>query len=65
VIDLFVKIFAITLSVLYILYAIIVERQTRVMNRTVQSSAGPLITSISLIQVMAAIVLLIISIVLL
>ncbi len=58
----FFKAFAIFFAFLYLLYAIIVQRQTQVMHATVRSPAGSIILSLSLIQIILGVALVIMAI---
>ena len=65
IINWFFKAFAILLSVIYLLYALIVYRQTQIMNRTVTRRSGPLLLFVSLLQIFFALGLIFLSITLL
>ena len=54
----FIKSFAVVLSFIYLLYAIVIIRQVGVMNRTLKTPLGAFLTIISFIQILTAIVLL-------
>lgn len=62
---LFVKSFAVLFSVLYLVYAVIITRQTQVMNKTLNSPVRPILFFGSFIQIIFAIILIYVSIVLL
>lgn len=59
--DLLFKLFAIVISVLYLIYALILLRQTRVMLRSIEESGGVAIRFISFLQVLLAIFLIVLS----
>ena len=50
----FIKAFAVVLSFIYLLYAIVITRQVGVMNRTLRTPLGGLLTFISFLQVIIA-----------
>lgn len=58
----FVRAFAIVLSFIYLLYALVIARQVGVMNRTLQTSIGAMLTFIAYIQVIIGIGLIIYAI---
>lgn len=60
--SLFFKAFAVVLSIIYLVYAIVVLRQTQIMLRTliVKTGAG-IILAISLIQIVVALLLLLLA----
>lgn len=58
----FAKAFAIFLSFFYLLYAIVMVSQVRVMGRTVQTASNGIIATVSLVQVGLAILILLVSI---
>jgi hypothetical protein len=62
---LFVKAFAVLFSVLYLVYAVIITRQSQEMNKTFSSPMGPFIFFMSFVQIVFAIILIYVSIVLL
>ncbi|OGK23649.1 hypothetical protein A3A46_02170 [Candidatus Roizmanbacteria bacterium RIFCSPLOWO2_01_FULL_37_13] len=61
----FFKTFAVVFSLLYIIYALVIFKQTQVMTRTLETEATTLILLISLIQIVVGIGLLFISLLLL
>lgn len=58
----FFKAFAILLSFMFLLYSIMVYRQTQVMNKTVTRQSGPLLLAISGFQLILAILLIYLAI---
>lgn len=64
IISWFFKAFAILFSIIYLLYAVIVHRQTNVMNKTVTRKSGPILSLISFMQIIFGLILLALSIVL-
>lgn len=61
VFDLLFKLFAIVISVLYLIYALILLRQSRLMLRAIEESGGVAIRFISFLQVLLAIFLIVLS----
>ena len=59
---LFFKAFAVILSFLYLIYAVVILRQTQVMNRTLTIGRSPLILFISFLQIVFGVVLVILAI---
>ncbi|MGB3019761.1 MAG: DUF5657 family protein [Microgenomates group bacterium] len=59
--DLLFKLFAIVISILYLIYAFIVLRQSRLMLRAIEETGGTAIRFISIIQVFLAIFLILLS----
>lgn len=55
----FFKAFSIVFSLMYLLYAIVIYKQTQVMIRTVETKSNGIILSLSLVQLFLGIVLLI------
>ena len=55
------KLFAVVISVLYLIYAFIVFRQTKLMLRAIEESSGGFIRFISFFQILVAIFLIILS----
>jgi hypothetical protein len=60
---LFAKAFAVLFSVLYLVYALVMVRQTQIMNKTFQTAFSGVIFFISLLQVVFALILIFVSIV--
>lgn len=58
----FYKAFAIIFSLIYFLYAIIVRKQTSIMNNTVKENSGSIILFISSVQLLLSIILIALSI---
>lgn len=56
--DLFFKTFAVVFSLLYIIYALVIYKQTQVMTKTLETEGKTFILLISLIQIGIGIVLL-------
>ncbi len=65
IVNFFFKAFAIVFSLMYIIYSLVILKQTQVMTKTLQSSSGSFILLISLIQIGIGIVLLFLSLMLL
>jgi hypothetical protein len=61
----FLKAFAILFSIMYLLYAVIITRQTQVMNKTVNNRNYPLFLLVSFMQIVFAGVLILAAITLL
>lgn len=61
----FIKGFGIVLSILYFIYALVMNKQTKVMQKTVEIAYGQLLITLSLIQIFVAFSLLILAIVVL
>lgn len=59
--DLLFKLFSIVISVLYLIYALIVLRQSRLMLRAIEEIGGAVIRFISLLQILLAIFLIVLS----
>lgn len=62
--SLFLKAFAVLFSIMYLLYAIVMTRQTQIMNKTLKTTRAPLFNFISLLQVLMGVILLIASVLL-
>ena len=58
---LFFKTFAVVFSVLYIIYSIVILKQTQIMTKTINTGSNSLIRLISLLQIGIGIVLLFFS----
>lgn len=63
--NLFFKIFAAVFSFLYLIYALVIYKQTQVMTKTLESKENTLILSVSLIQIIIGIVLIFVSLIIL
>ncbi len=59
VIPLFIKAFAVVFALMYVLFAIVIYKQTQIMVKTVQSSTSYLILLGSMFQIIIGIILLI------
>ena len=59
--DVLFKLFSIVLSVLYLVYAFIVLRQSRLMLRAIEETGGGIIRFISFLQILLAIFLIVLS----
>ena len=57
----FFKAFAITLSFIYLIYVVVIYRQTQIMLRTLIVKNSQIILAISFIQIIAAILLIILA----
>mgnify|MGYP001577700320 FL=1 len=55
------KLFSIVISVLYLIYALIVLRQSRLMLRAIEETGGAVIRFISFLQILLAIFLIVLS----
>lgn len=64
-INFFFKTFAIVFSFLYLLYAIVILKQTQVMTKTVEDDGNNLIMLVSLIQIGIGVVLIFFSLIIL
>lgn len=60
---LFFKTFAVVFSVLYIIYALVIYKQTQIMTKTLITNNGTLIRFISLLQIFIGVGLLIFSLI--
>lgn len=54
----FIKSFAIIFGIMFVLYAIVIARQTDVMNRTVKTGVSSILTTISLLQLLFSVIVL-------
>ncbi|OGK12915.1 hypothetical protein A3A93_01765 [Candidatus Roizmanbacteria bacterium RIFCSPLOWO2_01_FULL_38_12] len=61
---LFFKAFAVLFSLMYLLYAIVLTRQTQIMNRTVTTQSAPVLLAFSAVQIIFALFLIFVSFVL-
>jgi hypothetical protein len=59
------KAFALVLSVIYLLYAIVVSKQTEIMNRTLESKSNYILFFVASLQITLAFILIILAIFLL
>ncbi len=59
---LFMKAFAVLFSFLYLVYAVIITRQTQIMNKTFHTKSSGILLFISFVQVIFAIILIFVSI---
>ena len=57
----FFQAFAITLSFIYLIYVVVIYRQTQIMLRTLIVKNSQIILAVSLIQIIAAILLIILA----
>lgn len=57
----FFKAFAVTLSFIYLIYAVVIFRQTQIMTRTLIVKGSGVIVLISFIQILLAVLLIILS----
>lgn len=62
IISIFFKLFAVVFGFLYLLYAFIFYRQIKIMNSAVRTESSPLLELISLVQLFAAIILLLLAV---
>ena len=51
------KAFAVVLSFLYLIYSVVIGRQTTVMNRTLQTTIGGMISFLALLQILLGVIL--------
>lgn len=61
--SLFFKCFAYVFSVIYLLFAIVIYKQTQVMNKTLTTGLGNLIVYISSLQIMLALVIILLAVI--
>ena len=61
---LFFKAFAVLFSSMYLLYAILLTRQTQIMNRTITTGSAGVLLALSAVQIIFALILIFVSIVL-
>lgn len=59
--DFLFKLFAVVLSILYLIYAIILVRQTGLMIRAIEETGGGVVRFISFLHVILAVVLIVLS----
>lgn len=59
--DLFFKVFAVVFSLLYLVYALVIFKQTQVMTQTLESEGNAFILPISLLQIIIGVVLILVS----
>ena len=59
--DLLFKLFSIVISVIYLIYALIVLRQSRLMLRAIEETGGVAIRFISILQILLAVFLIVLS----
>jgi len=59
--DVLFKLFSIVISILYLIYALIVLRQSRLMLRAIEETGGVAIRFISFLQILLAIFLIVLS----
>lgn len=59
--ELFFKVFSVVFSLLYVIYALVIFKQTQVMTRTLENKSNTLILLISLIQIIIGVALLFVS----
>jgi hypothetical protein len=62
ILNIFLKMFSISFSVLYFFYAVIITRQTQVLDKTVEFKEGKFIIFASFIQVIFGLILIYLSI---
>lgn len=65
IISLMLKAFALVFSVMYLLYAIVISRQTDTMNKTLESSNNKILFFVASLQIALGFILIILSIFLL
>lgn len=65
IVNAFFKVFAIVFSFFYLVYALVLVRQTRVLNKALEVSSGGVIFAISFFHILLGILLILLSIVLL
>jgi len=61
---LFFKAFAVLFSLMYLLYAILLTRQTQIMNRTITTRSAGILLALSAVQIVFAVILIFVSVVL-
>lgn len=59
--DVLFKLFSIVISIIYLIYGLIVLRQTRLMLRSIEEMGGAAIRFISFLQILLAIFLIVLS----
>lgn len=64
IVGFFFKTFSVLFSFLYLIYAIVILKQTQVMTKTIESGSSSLILLVSLLQIGIGLVLVFISLVL-
>lgn len=62
-IQFFFKLFAVTFSALMVVYALVLVRQTAILNKTLSTGSGNIINTISWIQLILGVFLLVLSII--
>jgi len=62
--NLFFKVFVVVFSLLYLVYALVILKQTQVMTKTLESEGNAFIHPISLLQIFIGVILLLVSLLL-
>lgn len=60
-ISIFLKVFAVVFGFIFLIYAIVLRRQTVVMNRAIKTQRAPILTAISTVQIFVALVLILLA----
>lgn len=63
--DVFFKLFSIVFALLYIAFSLVIQRQVMVMNKTLETGADYILSAISGLQTVFAILILLLSIIML
>ena len=62
--NLFFKVFVVVFSLLYLIYSLVILKQTSVMTKTLESEGNTFIRPISLLQIFIGVILLLVSLLL-
>jgi len=60
-VGIFLKLFAMLFAFIYLIFAIVIVKQTNTMNKTVSTKTAPILTFISFIQIIIAVILILAS----
>jgi len=63
-INIFLKLFAVIFSLIYLIYTIALQRQVKIMNKTFQTAARFILESVSWLQVILAVFIVLLSFIL-
>lgn len=58
----FFKAFAFVFSLMYLMYAFVISKQTDIMNKTLESSSNQILYSVASLQVLLGVILIVLSI---
>jgi len=57
----FIKAFALVFSIIFLLFTVVVYKQTQTMNKTLSTSVGGVIVSISFLQMLIALIIVLLA----